>query len=50
MERYASTVPLGRLAKADEISEMIQFLASERNTYITGKVITLDGDVLQFNL
>lgn len=43
MERYASTVPLGRLAKADEISEMIQFLASERNTYITGKVITLDG-------
>jgi NAD(P)-dependent dehydrogenase (short-subunit alcohol dehydrogenase family) len=42
-ERYISSVPIGRLATADEISEVIAFLASERNTYITGKVITIDG-------
>lgn len=37
------TIPLGRLAETDEIAEVIYFLCSERNTYITGQVITVDG-------
>ncbi|TKI60062.1 SDR family oxidoreductase [Lysinibacillus mangiferihumi] len=43
IEKYTSTVPLGRLAKVEEVSEVIKFLGSEKNTYITGKVVTIDG-------
>lgn len=36
-------IPMGRLAKADEIARVIQFLASEENTYLTGQTIIVDG-------
>ena len=36
-------IPLGRLAAADELAEVIAFLASERNSYITGQVLLCDG-------
>jgi NAD(P)-dependent dehydrogenase (short-subunit alcohol dehydrogenase family) len=42
-EAYARSVPLGRLATAEEISEVIAFLASERNTYTTGATLVVDG-------
>jgi 3-oxoacyl-[acyl-carrier protein] reductase len=37
------TIPLRRLAEPSEIAETVFFLCSERNTYITGQVITVDG-------
>ena len=37
------TIPLQRLAEPSEIAETVFFLCSERNTYITGQVITVDG-------
>jgi 3-oxoacyl-[acyl-carrier protein] reductase len=37
------TIPLQRLAEPNEIAETVFFLCSERNTYITGQVITVDG-------
>ncbi|KKU90622.1 MAG: Short-chain dehydrogenase/reductase SDR [Microgenomates group bacterium GW2011_GWA1_48_10] len=36
-------VPLGRFADAKEIAELVAFLVSEKNTYITGEAIVIDG-------
>jgi len=38
-----SGIPLKRLAEPEEIAEFVEFLASNRNTYITGQVIIIDG-------
>jgi len=38
-----ATTPLGRAARADEIAEVVAFLASERSSYVTGAVIAVDG-------
>lgn len=37
------SIPLQRLAEPDEVAELVFFLSSEHNTYITGQVITIDG-------
>jgi len=36
-------VPLNRFGKADEVAEVISFLASEKSSYITGEVISVNG-------
>ncbi len=36
-------LPLGRPARPDEIAAHVAWLASERNTYMTGEVVTVDG-------
>lgn len=36
-------IPLGRMAQPEEIAEVVYFLASEKNTYLTGQKITVDG-------
>jgi NAD(P)-dependent dehydrogenase (short-subunit alcohol dehydrogenase family) len=36
-------VPLGRFGKADEIAEVVAFLASPGARYITGTTIDVDG-------
>jgi 3-oxoacyl-[acyl-carrier protein] reductase len=43
VRRYESTVPLGRLASADEVAALIGFLSSGANTYVTGQTILQDG-------
>ena len=43
MYELANTVPLGRFAQVDEIAEVILFLASDHNTYLTGQNIVVDG-------
>jgi NAD(P)-dependent dehydrogenase (short-subunit alcohol dehydrogenase family) len=43
MDELANTVPLGRFAKVDEIAQVILFLASDHNTYLTGQNIVVDG-------
>lgn len=37
------TVPAGRLAKPEEIAHAVQFLASPRNTFVTGQNLIVDG-------
>ena len=37
------SVPLGRLASADEVAALIGFLSSSANTYVTGQTILQDG-------
>lgn len=43
LETIASSIPLGRLAEPEEIAELIAFLCSARNSYITGQVLVCDG-------
>jgi len=35
--------PLGRLARADEVADVAVFLASERASYVSGAMISVDG-------
>ncbi len=43
LQDIADAIPLRRLAKPEEIAEVTAFLCSERNTYITGQTIIVDG-------
>ncbi|MDR1848202.1 MAG: 3-oxoacyl-ACP reductase FabG [Bacteroidales bacterium] len=36
-------IPSGRFGKAEEVADLVAFLASERAGYITGQVITISG-------
>lgn len=36
-------IPLGRLAEPSEIANLIEFLVSDKNTYMTGSCIVIDG-------
>jgi 3-oxoacyl-[acyl-carrier protein] reductase len=40
---FASQVPMGRIARPDEIAGVIGFLASEDAGYMTGAVVPVDG-------
>ena len=39
----ASTVPLGRVGKPDDIARAILFLASDSASFVTGQIVTVDG-------
>jgi 3-oxoacyl-[acyl-carrier protein] reductase len=39
-------IPLGRLCEPGEVAELVSFLCSDKNTYITGQVIAIDGGYL----
>ncbi len=43
IEEIKKLIPLSRLAEPDEIAEIVYFLCSEANSYITGQVIVADG-------
>ena len=36
-------MPLGRLAKPDEIADAVLFIASDRARFITGQLLCVDG-------
>jgi len=42
-EDLLSGIPLKRLGQADEVAELVAFLASESASYITGQVINING-------
>ncbi len=43
MKEIAQRVPAKRLAQPEDISKVVLFLASDLNTYLTGKNIVVDG-------
>jgi NAD(P)-dependent dehydrogenase (short-subunit alcohol dehydrogenase family) len=43
LEHSKTTHPLGRVGNADEVAELIAFLASEKAAWITGETISIDG-------
>lgn len=47
VEMYQSMVPMGRLARAEEIASAALFLASEQSSYVTGADLMADGGIGQ---
>lgn len=46
IEALCANVPLRRLGSVSEIADLVFFLGSERNTYISGQAIAIDGGFL----
>jgi NAD(P)-dependent dehydrogenase (short-subunit alcohol dehydrogenase family) len=44
-EPVAHAIPLGRIGRAEEIAEVVLFLASARASYITGQTLVVDGGI-----
>ena len=42
-EAILHCTPLGRIASASEVSDAVQYLASDASAFVTGQVITVDG-------
>ncbi|MDI6603187.1 MAG: SDR family NAD(P)-dependent oxidoreductase [Patescibacteria group bacterium] len=43
MEAMLSKVPMHRVGKPEEVSNLVLFLASDKSSYITGSTIVIDG-------
>jgi len=43
IEAIKQTIPIGRLAEPEEISEIVSFFISDKNSYVTGQLIIVDG-------
>jgi 3-oxoacyl-[acyl-carrier protein] reductase len=44
-EHILPMIPMGRLGAPEEVAEVVRFLCSERASYITGQVISVNGGV-----
>lgn len=44
-EERRARIPMGRYGTADEVAELVVFLASEKSGYITGQNIRIDGGI-----
>lgn len=43
IQKQIDQIPLGRIARSEEIAEMVCFLASSKANYITGQTMCVDG-------
>jgi len=46
MDGWGRSHPLGRVAQASEVAEVVSFLASPRGSFVTGEDIRVDGGLL----
>lgn len=42
-EKAVQKIPIGRMAKPEEVADLVLFLASDKARYLTGTTITMDG-------
>jgi len=42
-KKYSKLTPLGRMMRKDELNGIIEFLCSDKSSYMTGSTIILDG-------
>ena len=45
-ERYRKAIPLGRIAETGEVADVITFLVSGKNSYMTGATVDVSGGLL----
>ena len=45
-ENILKQIPLKRMGTAQEIANLVEFLVSDKNSYITGQVINIDGGMV----
>ena len=50
IERFASIVPLNRMAQPEEMKGLALLLASPASSFITGSVVMIDGGTSQMRL
>lgn len=43
IDEISALIPLGRLAEPSEIAEVVAFLVSNKNSYVTGQQLVVDG-------
>jgi NAD(P)-dependent dehydrogenase (short-subunit alcohol dehydrogenase family) len=46
IDSWGSTHPLGRVARPQEVAEVIIFLASDRASFVTGASVPVDGGLI----
>jgi NAD(P)-dependent dehydrogenase (short-subunit alcohol dehydrogenase family) len=48
LRQRAAAIPLGRLARPEDVAGVVVFLASPAGSYITGQAVTVDGGFLMY--
>jgi glucose 1-dehydrogenase len=47
MKTLDAAIPLGRMAKPEEIASVVAFLAGEGSSYVTATTVMADGGLIQ---
>jgi NAD(P)-dependent dehydrogenase (short-subunit alcohol dehydrogenase family) len=43
LDKIRAQIPMARLGRAEEIARMVEFLAEDESSYITGQVFAVNG-------
>ncbi len=46
LDRILPTIPLGRFGQAQEVADAVSFLCSDKSSYITGQILSVNGGIV----